>query len=422
MLEQAAPEQSSQLAGERPSLCPFHHGELPSQKTNKDVEPVDRPIEQDADGVWHVRGYAEARAVLRSDGTRQAGFQAELLGKMPSYMNDPILFLEGSAHHEQRRQTARFFTPRTTDREYRGIMEETANGLIERFKRDGRIDLSDVTMTMAVRVAGQVVGLTDSRRPGMDKRISYFVEQEPVGMNWSLGNLVSFLRMQQALAKFYLLDVRPAIQARREQPREDVITHLIESGYRDSEIMTECITYGTAGMVTTREFISVATWHLLENPPLLERYLIGTEEERYAILHEILRLEPVVGHLFRRTEEDLTLESNGRTITIPAGDLIDLHIYAVNADEDVVGAEPLGLCPGRELADMRPRVPEYVMGFGDGHHRCPGAYIAIQESDIFLRRLLSLERLRIEREPELSWNETVKGYELRNFILALDAA
>jgi cytochrome P450 len=59
-----------------------------------------------------------------------------------------------------------------------------------------------------------------------------------------------------------------------------------------------------------------------------------------------------------------------------------------------------------------------VMSFGDGHHRCPGSYIAIQETDIFLQKLLMLTSLRVERAPSIGWNETIKSYEVRNFILS----
>ena len=48
------------------------------------------------------------------------------------------------------------------------------------------------------------------------------------------------------------------IHTRRHQPQEDVISYLIEKGYRNREILTECVTYAAAGMVTTREFICVA--------------------------------------------------------------------------------------------------------------------------------------------------------------------
>jgi cytochrome P450 len=60
-----------------------------------------------------------------------------------------------------------------------------------------------------------------------------------------------------------------------------------------------------------------------------------------------------------------------------------------------------------------------LMGFGDGHHRCPGSYIAIQETDIVLQRLLALDGLRIEQAPTIHWSDLVSGYELRDFMITL---
>jgi hypothetical protein len=60
--------------------------------------------------------------------------------------------------------------------------------------------------------------------------------------------------------RFLARDVRPAIKARREEGRDDVISHLIEEGYPDKAILIECMTYAVAGMVTTREFIVMAAW------------------------------------------------------------------------------------------------------------------------------------------------------------------
>ncbi len=178
------------------------------------------------------------------------------------------------------------------------------------------------------------------------------------------------------------------------------------------------MTYAAAGMATTREFISVAAWHLLEQPALRARFMGGTEAERHAILHELLRLEPVVSHLYRRTTADLEIESNDTTITIPAGELVDLHIYAANTDSSVVAQDRLLICPGRSInAD---RAGPALMSFGDGHHRCPGAPIAIQETDIFLQRLLALDTLRIERKPSVSWEDLTAAYEIRDFIIAVD--
>ncbi len=400
--------------------CPVDHHHLTAQRTAPEVEPTDRPIELGADGVWHVRGYEEAQAILRSDSVHQAGFQAEMLEKLPSYMNPPILFLEGKPHQEQRRQTAKFFTPRTTDSQYRQLMQDFADEVVADFVRQGRADLSVMSMKMAVQVAAQVVGLTHSRKSGMSGRIERFLQQDVTDLGWTLRQIKSFLRTQLNLLIFYLLDIQPAIKVRRVKPREDVISHLLASGYGNTEIMTECITYGAAGMATTREFISVALWHCLDNPEWRDLMLTADQQTRYTFLHELLRLEPVVGHLYRKTVAAITLQSGGEAITIPAGAMVDLHVYAINGDESIVGEQPLQLCPARKMTPRKPKVPQFVMSFGDGSHRCPGAYIAIQESDIFLRRLLKLKNLRMERPPTVTYNPLIKGYELRDFIIALD--
>ncbi len=166
-------------------------------------------------------------------------------------------------------------------------------------------------------------------------------------------------------------------------------------------------------MLTTREFIVMAAWHLLETEPLRQHYLAADEAGRQRVLGEILRLEPVVGHLYCRTIRPLTLVHEGETLTVPAGALIDFDLRAVNADADAVGAAPLQLCPARALERG---VPIAVMSFGDGHHRCPGAYLALQESDIALTRLLRLP-LTADEPPKLSLNDLVAGYDLEGFVV-----
>lgn len=396
--------------------CPVH-GHGPShQKTAPAPEPLHPPIEVDAAGVWHIRDYDLARTIMRSDDVRQAGFGAEIMADADTGLKPPVLFQDGRAHQEQRKLTARFFTPRTADTQYRELMERYAGDIIAELRQKRQADISKLTMQLAVNVAARIVGLTDSRLPGMARRLMLFFASDPTAFSWRPKALYQFVRSQIVNMLFFYLDVKPAIAARRREPREDVISHLLSQGANDAEILIECITYAAAGMVTTREFISVAVWHLLEQPELLARYRAGSEEERYAILHEILRLEPVVSHLFRRAVNDVELTlDDGTTRTIPAGALIDLHLYGINADEDVVGAEPLLLRADRDTG----RVPRMVMSFGDGPHRCPGAFVAIQETDILLNRLLRIESLRIVSGPKLTWHPFIRGYEIREFQLAV---
>ena len=66
--------------------------------------------------------------------------------------------------------------------------------------------------------------------------------------------------------------VRPAIKASKANPKDDAISSFIEDGYSNVAIIIECLTYGSAGMLTTREFITMTSWYLFENQPLRERF------------------------------------------------------------------------------------------------------------------------------------------------------
>jgi cytochrome P450 len=83
-----------------------------------------------------------------------------------------------------------------------------------------------------------------------------------------------------------------------------------------------------------------------------------------------------------------------------------------------VGACPHHLDPDRAMPDPKTGAP--AMGFGDGRHRCPGAYIAMEESAIFLARLLALPNLRIVGTPNIGWSNLVGGYEFHEARIACD--
>lgn len=370
------------------------------------------PLTFDDTGTCHVYGHQAAKAVLQAGDTQQAGFMAEQFEQMQKSMRPPILFLEGEAHREQRAKTARFFTPTTTDQKYRPLIEPLSGALIAELRTQGRADVCTLSERLAVAVAAHVVGMTNSPDDDIARRIAtFFRHEEPVRGPRQWGRV---LRAQLQTLNFYLKDVRPALRARRKSPQDDVISHLLAQGYKPLEILTECVTYAVAGMSTTREFISMAAWHLLERPELRARYLHAEEPERHAILQEILRLEPVIGEVRRQTTHDLTLTGEDGVQTIPAGTRIHVHVYDANTDERAVGACPHTLHPQRETAaGVRPA----GLSFGHGPHACPGAFVALHESDVFLRGLLALETLRVVQPPQLGRNEVTHGYELRDFIV-----
>jgi cytochrome P450 len=352
-----------------------------------------------------VQGFAEARALLRDPGARQAGFLADLVTKV-SVTRPPVLYQHGTEHRRQRSATARFFAPRVVTTRYRTLMERTSDALIDRLRAAGRADLDDLGLEMAVRIAAEIVGLTDSDRGGMARRLGGLVTGMPQGGS-RVATILGFARGQARAMNFLWQDVKPAVRSRRQQRREDVISHLLDEGYSEREILTECLTYGAAGMITTREFITMAGWHLLEDDALRGRFLEGDEAARVAILEEILRLEPVVGMLFRRADAE------GQNASVA------IDVRAANGDEAAVGTCPHRIDPERVTGD---KVGRSGLAFGDGEHRCPGAQVALQETAIFLDRLLRVPGIRLARAPDIGWNGLIAGYELRGATLACEVA
>jgi cytochrome P450 len=294
-------------------------------------------------------------------------------------------------------------------------MQDLSDRLVQRFRAAGRAELDAMSLEMAVAVAAEIVGLTESDQSGMSDRLNRFFSTSGSPRGW-LSAFMGFAAGQYRMLAFYLRDVRPAIRARRGARREDVISHLIDQGYSDREILTECLTYGAAGMATTREFIVMAAWHLFEREDLRRRFLEGDEPARLALLEEILRLEPVVGALYRRTERELKLEGEGGTTTIPAGTLVKVDVRATNTNPVAAGGCPFQLDAGRHVSASRASAS--LMSFGDGPHRCPGASVALQETAIFLERLLRVPNVHLVRAPKVGWNPLISSYELRGALIA----
>lgn len=250
-------------------------------------------------------------------------------------------------------------------------METQVDGLIADLKKRGTINLADMSLTMAIQTVARVLGLNHNRFNGLGQRLDAFFSgtfERPK----TLAQKLQLLWKTRALLWFFLIDVKPAITAHKRHPQDDLISYLIEQDYVKAE-----------------------------------------ETERLAILHEILRVEPIVGHLYRRVTSEMTIEFEGQSYIIPEDALIDLDIYAANTEPAMVGESPDAVCPEREIQGELPM----LMSFGDGHHRCPGAYIAIQETDMLLHKLMAIDTLRIEKLPTVTWGDLSTGYELRNFML-----
>ncbi|MFF2363868.1 cytochrome P450 [Streptomyces sp. NPDC058122] len=375
------------------------------------------PVDRRADGTWQVRGYAAARAILRSTDTVQAGLGVETVEKMPARIRRPVLYRDGPEHREHRRQTARYFTPRRVAEHYRELTERVTQKHLDTLRTEGEAQLEDLTFGVSIDVACGVIGLTHSR-PGIQRRLERFFPEKfgKPGLT-SLHGLYWLFRQNTNWLRIYLSDVRPAVRVHRERPADNLISHLIEEGCSSPEILGECLTYAAAGMVTTREFMCVAAWHLFTDAALRELFTTGSETERLALIHEILRLEPAVARLSRRTTAAVDVPGAEGPVTVPADTVVDIFVDEANTDPDAVGTAPAAVCPGRPTTTGRYAA---ALSFGDGPHRCPGADIATMETNVFLGHLFALPGIRMVTQPSVTFQDEIGGYVIRGLRVAAD--
>lgn len=366
------------------------------------------------EGALRVQSGILGRAVMRSNESIQAGAGAEALNfENPEHA--PVFFLDGAPHRRKRITISKFLTPKAVTTRHREIMESTTADLIARFRKKGEGRLEDISFELAVAVVSDILGLTNSPQQARAKRVENAVRTGTERRSkHGLARLLQPLRMAYFTSLFWWFDVRPAKNARLKKPDDDVISHLLSEKYSDKALLIECLTYGSAGMMTTREFIVMAAWYLFEQPELRARYLASDMNGQLAILMEILRLEPVAAMLHRRVNEELQAP-DGKAL--PTGGLYAVDIRAVNIDEAIVGECPFSLDPERA---HKQKENGRWMSFGDGAHNCPGWQVALHESRIFLDALMRVPGVRLKREPDMGWNPGVQGYELRNAIIVCD--
>jgi hypothetical protein len=365
-------------------------------------------------GTQLITRFAFGRDLLRSPAMRQAAEIGVDRFDLDNHATAPVIFLDGEPHRRKRAAIAKFFTPKAVTTQYRVVMERVADALLQTLQETGRARLDVISFELAVTVAAEIVGLTDSDGAAMSRRIASAFESSTEVRRSRLAKALGRAVIAVKTLHFFYRDVLPAIRSRRKTRRDDVISQLLDHGASNEAILMECMVYASAGMVTTREFIVMAAWHLFERDDLRARFVEGGEDEQFAILEEILRLEPVAAMVFRRAAEDVRQTAGG---AVRKDTRFAIDIRAANTDEAVTGPCPHAIDPDR-ARDAAPTGA--YLSFGDGAHRCPGAQVAMHETRVFLDRLFRVPGIRLERTPDMRWNEALLSYELRHAIVTCD--
>src|SRR5688572_29409446 len=119
----------------------------------------DPRLEKDSTGTWHVRGYAEARDLLKEE-MLQEGFHAEDIRQSAF---DAVLYQHGEPHRQSRAAIAKFFSPTTVQQSHMPLIENTADEIIAELKLTKRANLRVLSRQIATVVASAVIGLKPTK-------------------------------------------------------------------------------------------------------------------------------------------------------------------------------------------------------------------------------------------------------------------
>jgi cytochrome P450 len=166
------------------------------------------------------------------------------------------------------------------------------------------------------------------------------------------------------------------IAARRDVPRDDFITRLLQSevdGRRltDVEARTQLVFLFISGNETTRHLIGNLLWTVSQDPELYARLRADRDLVPVAV-EESLRHDPPIRFLLRNCNHDHDLHGEH----LSPGDKVAFGLLSANRDENVFDD------PHAFRLD-RPD-PRGHVAFGGGPHVCPGASLARLEARVAL--------------------------------------
>ncbi|MBH0780424.1 cytochrome P450 [Nocardia bovistercoris] len=283
-----------------------------------------------------------------------------------------MLSMGGAQHRRYRTLVQPSFMPAKAAWWIRNWIAETVAQLIDGFVGDGRAELN-VDFCAAI----PVLTITGSFGVPVSEAL----------------DIRAALRDPRALVD----KLAPIVAARREHPRDDLISVLVaaeltgEDGkpqrLTDAEIYSFAILLLTAGSGTTWKQMGIVLTALLQRPDVLA----AVEADRTL-------LRPAVDEAVRWLPTDpmfsryVTRDSDFHGVALPEGAVVHLCLGAANRD------------PARwELPDEYDitRKPRPSFGFGSGAHACLGMHLARAEITTGVNALLDrLPNLRLDPDTE----------------------
>jgi len=295
----------------------------------------------------------------------------DLVNGPPSMLNS-MLSMGGEAHRRYRALVQPSFSPASARWWITNWIGQTVHALIDNFIGTGRAELNtDLCAAIPILTITGSFGIPPEQALDLREKMS---------------------QPHEVLAM-----VAPLVAARREDPRDDLLSVLVQAGLKDEdgtthqlsdpEINSFALLLLAAGSGTTWKQMGITLATLLQRPGLLQAIRADRRLLKPAI-DEVMRWMPT-DPMFSRW---VTRDTDFHGTRLPAGAVLHLCLGAANRD-------PARWDSPDEYDIYRKVRPSF--GFGGGEHICMGMHVARAEMTTAVAALLDrLPNLRLDPEAE----------------------
>lgn len=348
--------------------------------------------------TWLISRYSDVVSVLKDprfvkDWPPRTRWLHALAGSVTRHM----LNKDAPDHTRLRALVHKVFTTQRIEH-LRVRIQQVCEDLLDQCSKSGTMELmSGYALPLPLTIIADLLGI-----PTEDRLRFHSFSRSTISASTTIGALRSVYG-QRSLVR----QLRKLIAQRRTEPRDDLITALVqaeEAGDRlsEEELVAMIALLLIAGYETTVNLIGSGALALIQNTDQRKRFETEPRLVESAI-EELLRYTSPLDIASQRfASEDLSIDS----VNIRQGDLVAVVLGSANHDETQF-AEP-------ERLDLAREQNKHV-AFGLGSHFCIGAPLARLEGQIALTTLFRrFPKLRLSTPSEpLRWRSSliVRGLE-----------
>jgi cytochrome P450 len=245
-----------------------------------------------------------------------------------------------------------------------GSIRETVQMVLDEVTPGEEVDFVE---TFASRIPPRVIAMVLGIDPAGER--DYFRWADAIRSSCEPGATPDFASIGEMIGFF-----AAEIEARRADPRDDLITHMLSMAFEDAEIIMWCWILLAAGTETTGGTMATGLDLLLQHPDQMARICEDRTLVRPAV-NEVLRVI-TPGRYIRRTA---TADGQIGEIEVAAGESVVMNFTVANYDPSLF-EDPLRFDIDRDLNE--------ALAFSYGPHRCIGMSVARMETIIAFEELL----------------------------------